>query len=325
MTKNVAMLLLAGVVMAAFVGAAYAGDEGTGQTIPPERQAKLMAKFGDRGIDANEDGVLTRDEVHAFFAEMHGNGMKPGCGGQGKGGPGLAGFGPCGGQGPGATVHHVGMALTYLDVLSQDAPPDGFNATTHPYVDTDGDGQLSNDEWKAFAEKKRNGIVEMILTQHPELDKDGDKTLNDEELDAVHVMFRSQLVVLHPEADTDKDGTLTEEEFVVFRDAHIEAMRTEMLKSHSEADLDKDGKLSDGEMHAFMEKCQSGGLFGCCVGGKGCQGVGCQGVCCQGTGCQGRDGCKAKGCDGKCKVGCQGMTKGCTPGCLMNKPEGGQS
>jgi len=62
--------------------------------IPAERQAELLKRFGDKGIDANKDGTLTCDEVKAFFAanapEMKGG--RPGKGfhggaGQMKAGP----------------------------------------------------------------------------------------------------------------------------------------------------------------------------------------------------------------------------------------------
>jgi Ca2+-binding EF-hand superfamily protein len=47
------------------------GGKGKGQActdpIPAEKQAKLLKKFGDKGIDANKDGKLTSDEVKAFF------------------------------------------------------------------------------------------------------------------------------------------------------------------------------------------------------------------------------------------------------------------
>ena len=35
--------------------------------IPADKQANLLKNFGDKGIDADEDGALTCDEVKAFF------------------------------------------------------------------------------------------------------------------------------------------------------------------------------------------------------------------------------------------------------------------
>jgi len=290
MSKVITRALIAGLAIVAFAATAQAGDEGQDTAVSQERQEKLMERFGDQGIDANEDGVLTRDEIHAFLGEKHGAGKMRGKHAHGYGG-----------KGQEAMLHHMGMALTYLEIVNQDTPPDGFNATTHPKLDTNGDGELSVDEWQAYAEKKRNGIIDMILSQHSDLDKDGDKTLNDEELEAVNAMFRSKLVALHPEADADKDGSLTVEEFVAFRDAHMEEMRTETLKSHPGADLDGDGKLSDGEMHAFMGKAHDTDGFGCHGKGKeGCQGKGCKGKC------DGKamGGCKEK-CGSKAKGGCR--------------------
>jgi len=36
--------------------------------MPANKQAKMMKRFGSKGIDANKDGVLTCDEVKAFYA-----------------------------------------------------------------------------------------------------------------------------------------------------------------------------------------------------------------------------------------------------------------
>jgi Ca2+-binding EF-hand superfamily protein len=52
--------------------------------IPADRQAKLLEKFGDKGIDANKDGKLTCDEVQAFFKanpdlRPHRRGDRPPC------------------------------------------------------------------------------------------------------------------------------------------------------------------------------------------------------------------------------------------------------
>jgi len=38
--------------------------------IPDGIQARLLDRFGEEGIDADGNGVLTCEEVHAFFASM---------------------------------------------------------------------------------------------------------------------------------------------------------------------------------------------------------------------------------------------------------------
>jgi hypothetical protein len=40
--------------------------------IPDEKQARLLDRFGDQGIDANGDGALTCEEVRAFRASKRG-------------------------------------------------------------------------------------------------------------------------------------------------------------------------------------------------------------------------------------------------------------
>ncbi|HVP09575.1 MAG TPA: hypothetical protein VMV94_00110 [Phycisphaerae bacterium] len=61
----VVMALVAGVALAD--KGQHGGPPGCTDPIPAERQAKLLEKFGDKGIDANKDGTLTCDEVKAFF------------------------------------------------------------------------------------------------------------------------------------------------------------------------------------------------------------------------------------------------------------------
>ena len=50
-----------------------------------DRHARLLERFGDDGIDANNDGTLTRDEIHAFFMGTGGEGRKGGPGRAAKG------------------------------------------------------------------------------------------------------------------------------------------------------------------------------------------------------------------------------------------------
>ena len=58
--------LLAAVVLAG--GKGHSGGPPTcTDPVPSERQAKLLERFGDKGIDANKDGTLTCDEIKTFF------------------------------------------------------------------------------------------------------------------------------------------------------------------------------------------------------------------------------------------------------------------
>ena len=54
-----------------FMGVISAASEST-DSIPAAKQAKLLEKFSDKGIDGDGDGVLTSAEVKAFFAAKHG-------------------------------------------------------------------------------------------------------------------------------------------------------------------------------------------------------------------------------------------------------------
>jgi len=45
--------------------------------ISSARQARLLEKFGGKGIDANNDGALTCDEVRAFFRQNKSNKVTP--------------------------------------------------------------------------------------------------------------------------------------------------------------------------------------------------------------------------------------------------------
>ena len=78
----VVVALLAGVALA---DQGHRGGPGPcTDPIPADKQAKLLEKFGDQGIDANKDGILTCDEVKAFFK------TNPQLGPWRRGG-----FGPC--------------------------------------------------------------------------------------------------------------------------------------------------------------------------------------------------------------------------------------
>ena len=79
-----------------------AADDRADKPIPEKKQTKLLEQFGDDGIDADGDGVLTRGEVTTFFKEnpdlrpARQEGMR--CGRRGGAAPGRRpGPGPLGG------------------------------------------------------------------------------------------------------------------------------------------------------------------------------------------------------------------------------------
>ena len=226
---------------------AFACDEKNG-VIPDEKQTKLIEQFGGEGIDANKDGTLTRDEVHTFFAAKH-----PGKWFDGQGCRGMKGRGYRGkrGGGPGG-MHRVGRMLEHIEKLSAQTPPADFDLQKFPEADLDGNGELSDSEWTAFAENARERTLERLAMRIPEADVDEDGTISEAELAALVARHRERILERHPEADTDGDGTLSDDEFEAFKANHIAERRASLLERHPEADLDGDGVLSDDEADAFQ-------------------------------------------------------------------------
>lgn len=227
----------------AFAGAALTQGK-PDKPLPESRKARLLEQFGDQGIDANGDGVLTRAEVHEFFADQ---GFGPGWYGFGKGGPGHRGrrghaFGP---GGP------LGHMLRTLDRLQGETPPSWFTIERFPDADVNGDGELGSDEWQSFAEGHRTQVLEHLMEFAPQADTDNDGELSEAELDALRIThmtrMRTRILARHPDADTDGDGTLSDEELEVF----MTARRAVILERHPEADLDGDGVLTEDEAEAF--------------------------------------------------------------------------
>jgi len=54
----------------------------------------------------------------------------------------------------------------------------------YPQADTDGDGKLSRDEYKAFMDQNPDAAKHVFLQRHPEADTNGDGTLSDDEYQA---------------------------------------------------------------------------------------------------------------------------------------------
>ena len=244
-----------------FVGTAVAAPQ-SDEPLSAERQERLLDRFGEQGIDANADGILTTEEVVVFFADRPrgpkgGEGMRgkgrPGC----KGGEGMRGNGRPGEMPPRGA--HRGLGLLHsLDILGAVAPPETFTAAVVPAADTDADGQLSAEEWQAFAKPKYDRIIEELAKHHPELDADDNGTISPEELATFKsertAQIRARMVERNPEADTDGNGTLSDTEFDALRAANLAERNARILKRNPEADLDGDGKISEGEAFALQMK-----------------------------------------------------------------------
>ncbi len=272
--QNLVVPALALVVTCA--SGALAADE-TDRPIVCDRQTRLLERFGDQGIDADGDGTLTRDEVHAFFADRHpdctsGKPGKKGCGHHGMKGCGhygMRGYEYYGMKGDGGGPQdRMCRPLQRLEMLNAETPPAEFDLARFPEADLDGDGQLSDSEWTTFAEQARGRVLARLLAHMPEADADGDGTLNEVELAALKDGLRERVLSKHPDADTDGDGVLSEAEFEAFKASRRQAHRARLLERHPEADLDGDGTLTDEEVHKFKDS-QSGppGAWG---GGKHC-------------------------------------------------------
>ena len=256
--------------------------------LPDQAQERLLDRFGDEGIDADGDGVLTRTEVRSFFSEKRGPGNQgplsgkrfgrhggkrgahgangPGFRGPGRRGPGHGGpgFG-----GPGGPRHHgpggpppLAMLLKRLEALSADSPPERFSLERFPRADTDGDGQLSDAEWRAFADEVRTRMLDKLLEHAPEIDADENGEVSDAELEAFAAEAKARhlerILDRHPEADTDGDGTLSNDEMETLKHDRMAKHHARIIDRHPEADTDGDGTLSREEAKAFFDAQRDG-------------------------------------------------------------------
>ncbi|MCG8409047.1 MAG: hypothetical protein MI923_27900 [Phycisphaerales bacterium] len=235
-------------ICSAFANRAEAASE-PDRSIPQDRQTKLLESFGSEGIDANNDGVLTRDEVHRFFGERrpprpHGQRRMGEPRRHDRRGPAR---GPKG--------HHVGRLLKRLEFYSAATPPEGFSLSTFAGADLNGDDQLSHDEWTQFSARTRSKILTQIASRVPHVDADENGVVSDEELasfKAEHVSReRRRILSRHPDADTDENGELSDQELENFASMREAKHRERILERHPVADLDANGSLSDGELEAF--------------------------------------------------------------------------
>ena len=76
--KKVKVILIAGTIVAlsllvltAQAGKGWNTERKCEDPIPQEKQTKLLEKFGEKGIDADQNGTLTCEETKAFFGKRH--------------------------------------------------------------------------------------------------------------------------------------------------------------------------------------------------------------------------------------------------------------
>lgn len=205
---------------------------------------RLLERFGDEGIDANEDGTLTREEIAAFMAEndmpmpRHHRRHRGPAGRERHGNP-------------------LARTLMHLDKLASETAPERFSLDRFPDADADGDGVLSDEEWQTFAAEKRSEVLARLLDRLPGADANADGVIDATELDALRQMVdqrrREDVLLRHPDADTDGNGTLSDEELGAFEAERRTERRTRLLDRHPGADVDGDGVLSDEEVDAFRQ------------------------------------------------------------------------
>ena len=271
MPRTISLLSGFSIVTSLMLASAAFAEGPPNGAVPEAKQARLLERFGDEGIDADRDGTLTRDEVETFFATndlpcekgRFRKGDSKGWGHaemRGRGGPGGRHRGPDGPhrglggphRGPGG---RLGMMLHRLERLSGAAPPPRFDLARFPEADSDGDGILSETEWTEFAGLQRQRLLERLAERVPLADADNDGVLSDAELAAIRAWVAGRVLQRHPEADTDGDGTLSENERDALHASRMERRRARILGEHPEADLDGDGVLSDEEMESFRDNC----------------------------------------------------------------------
>jgi len=216
--------------------------------LSPERQQEMIQRYP--GIDANGDGVLSSDEVRAFFRNRQNAGPDGGSG-----------------RGPDRQSGDAGSSRGGRHDHGPFGRRDDFRRRSeeflkeHPEADKNGDGRLSPDEAREYFQANPQALQQDMLRRHPELDTNKDGQLSDDELAAARSSFderrRADTLRRFPQADKDGDGKLSDEEMQAVREQFAERWRQEMLQRHPEADTDGDGKLSDAEMNALREQFRS--------------------------------------------------------------------
>lgn len=146
-----------------------------------------------------------------------------------------------------------------------------------PAADKDGDGELSPQERRAYAETQRAKIEKDLLAANPSIDANGDGKLSPEEMrdgrQAVDQFVMSKLLAKYPDADTHGDGKLDAEEFRALRnkigrpggDRPMESPVEWLLKNFQRVDTDGNGQISREELEKAKEMMpppQAGEGFG---------------------------------------------------------------
>ena len=243
-----------------FVSTALAED-GADRPIPEARQTKLLEKFGDEGIDADADGVLTREEVRAFFADqyperMRGKHRKH----DGHGPHGMKGCGPCD---EGCLGHGFGPPISEakLQRLLEKFGDEG--------IDANGDGTLTPEEAHAFLADKHPEGMRGMCSKHGRHGMKGrglhgrmgmgpkggfGRLLKHLELLNAETPPEDFDLTRFPRADVDGNGELSNSEWTAFTDRARERVLARITTRFPDADANNNGRLDDAEIEALKVK-----------------------------------------------------------------------
>ncbi|HEY3246438.1 MAG TPA: EF-hand domain-containing protein [Phycisphaerae bacterium] len=206
------IVVFAGAVVAVAARAQNAHDN---RTIPARVQERLLARHPE--LDANGDGVITREEIAAFRASRPE--WRP-----------LA-----------------GRWAARWDRLRQRVQQRSEKILKeHPEADLNADGRLDFQEAREFFKTHPGAFGQRLLARHPELDTDGDGQLSFAE-------FRAALLKRFPALDTNEDGVLRDDEVDAVRATMKERRRARLLERFGQLDTNGDGVLSDEEVKAGVD------------------------------------------------------------------------
>ncbi|GMU22443.1 MAG: hypothetical protein AMXMBFR13_25290 [Phycisphaerae bacterium] len=255
-------LVLPAVLLMGFSGRAVAADD---RPVPEAKKAQLLERFP--GIDANQDGQLTRQEAKAFFASRKAGARRGGAAPPDQPGqpPKTDEVGRRSRKGPGAAGGTAGDPKVGGQAGAK--PPNaGEFLARFPDADTNQDGRLAPEELRAYFRSHGAEMRAELLKRRPEVDSDGDGTLSDEEFRAARRDFMSRkatatpgepfmdmILKRHPAADVDKDGRLSESEFAGLWEKPGAELGARVMARFPAADMDNNGSMSVSEAKAFRE------------------------------------------------------------------------
>jgi hypothetical protein len=240
MIRRVVQVAAAAAVGLSFVlaGIAFA-EAGKQDSSCKKKDEQVLKSCGQKVADAHKGCTLNKEETpkscpHASGGHKEGKGK---CGHDAK-----------------ATrkIHKQDcLALCHLlDMLDTETVPEGLTAKGLPKADADGDGQISQDEWKAFSKNKREQILGCLARRAPCMDDNGDGKVDAAEFAACKAKCLAKSEKCgkgkHPAADTDAAPSGAGRK--ASKAGHVKEHKAGLLKHSPKADTNGDGKLSDGEL-----------------------------------------------------------------------------